>query len=215
MDIATAESPAERRRQQQREEVRRAILDATEALLLEGGYDAFSMRRLAKRCGYTAPSIYHHFGDKQGLFDAVIDERVRRLLVRLRRVPRSDDALSDLLALAEAFAQFGLQNPTHYRLLTAPGPDSAPPSRAGEEVRSLFDGPINAVFDGQLGDDDHEEVRQCLWVLIHGVISMQTARPDEGWSDSLLRTALEAMLRGLAIRVEQKSGRSMSRRVAS
>src|SRR3990172_1431902 len=38
-------SPAELRRHRQREEARRAILDATEALLLEAGSDGFSMRR--------------------------------------------------------------------------------------------------------------------------------------------------------------------------
>ena len=45
------------------------------------------------------------------------------------------------------------------------------------------------------------------------VISMQTARPDEGWSDSLLRTAVEAMLQGLASRAKQNAGRSVPRRV--
>jgi AcrR family transcriptional regulator len=41
--------PAEQRRIQYREETRRAILDAAEALLVEDGVDAFSMRRLAER----------------------------------------------------------------------------------------------------------------------------------------------------------------------
>ena len=214
MDVTTSATPAERRRHQQREEARRAILDATEELLVEGGYEAFSMRRLAKRCGYSAPSIYHHFGDKRGLFDALIDERIRRLLVRLRRVRPGDDPLANLLALAEAFAQFGLQNPTHYRLLNAPRPDSDPAGSAGEELRALFDEPINALFDAQLSGGDLEEVRQCLWVLIHGVISMQTARPDEGWSESLLRTAVEAMLNGLADAARRGFGHPESQRAA-
>ena len=55
----------------QRSQARRAILDATQSLLVEGGYEAFSMRRLAERCGYTAPTIYHHFGDKPGLIGAL------------------------------------------------------------------------------------------------------------------------------------------------
>ena len=58
-------SPAETRRARQREDARRAILDATEALLLEAGSDGFSMRRLAERCGYTTPTIYHYFDSKE------------------------------------------------------------------------------------------------------------------------------------------------------
>ena len=57
-----AETPAERRRLRQRTDAQRAILDATEALLVEDGYEQFSMRRLVERCGYTAPTIYRYFG---------------------------------------------------------------------------------------------------------------------------------------------------------
>jgi len=67
-------SPAfEQRRSAQRAQVRRAVLDATESLLLEAGEEQFSIRRLVERCGYTAPTIYHHFGDKKGLIDALLD----------------------------------------------------------------------------------------------------------------------------------------------
>lgn len=192
------QTPAARRRLQQREDARRAILDAAEALLVEGGYEAFSMRRLARRCGYTAPTIYHHFGDKLGLVDALLEERVQRLLARLRRVPRSAEPLESLRALATAFARFGLQNPSHYRLLTAPRPDSAPPSRASEEVRVLFEGPLHKLIEsGRLEAVRFEEVKQSLWMLVHGVISMQTNRPDEGWAPTVLDTALGALLRGL------------------
>ena len=78
------------------EAARRAILDATEALLVADGYESFSMRRLVERCGYTAPSIYHHFGDKRGLIDALIEERFRRLVDRIRAVPSEGDAVAAL-----------------------------------------------------------------------------------------------------------------------
>src|SRR3972149_293778 len=81
-------SPAELRRPRQREQARRAILDATEALLLEAGSDGFSMRRLAERCGYTTPTIYHYFEDKPALIDALLEGRFAGLLRRVRRGPR-------------------------------------------------------------------------------------------------------------------------------
>ena len=51
---------AEDRRRRNRQQARRAILEATEALMLEGGSDDFSIRRVATRCGYSAPTIYHY-----------------------------------------------------------------------------------------------------------------------------------------------------------
>ena len=61
----------EHRRARQREEARRTILDATELLLIESGGFDFSIRSLSKRCGYSAPTVYHYFGDKDGLIDAL------------------------------------------------------------------------------------------------------------------------------------------------
>ena len=90
--------PAQRRRMQSRADARRAILDATEGLLVEGGIEAFSMRRLAERCGYTAPTIYHYFGDKLGLVDALLEERFTDLLRLIGRVPVSPDPLETIRA---------------------------------------------------------------------------------------------------------------------
>ena len=131
-------SAFERRRLQQREETRRAILDATQELLVDGGYEGFSMRRLAARCGYTAPSIYHHFGDKQGLLDAIVEERFQLILERLRQVRRRRDPADTVRAMIGEFVQFGLENPDHYKLLDLPRPDDAPQPPSGERVRELI-----------------------------------------------------------------------------
>lgn len=53
--------------------------DLTRARILEAGFDLFvdrgfaavSMRELAERSGVTKSLIYHHFGTKEGLWDAV------------------------------------------------------------------------------------------------------------------------------------------------
>ena len=99
-----AETPAERRRREQREDARRSILDAAEALLVEGGYERFSMRRLALRCGYTAPTIYHYFGDKRRLIDAVLEDGFQRILDRLREVRRSADPAEAVATLVGGLA---------------------------------------------------------------------------------------------------------------
>ncbi len=193
-----AETPAERRRLRQRTDAQRAILDATEALLVEDGYEQFSMRRLVERCGYTAPTIYRYFGDKRGLIDALLEERIRRLLSRFRGIPSERDPVETVRALAEEFVRFGLENPTHYRLLTAYRPESEPRPPAAEEAEAFFEQPLEVLIrDGRLVTKDLEEAKQCLWALLHGVISLRTSRPDYAWSSSLLATSLQALLHGL------------------
>jgi len=193
----TAIQPAERRRLQSRAEARRAILDATEALLVEDGFDAFSMRRLAERCGYTPPTIYHYFGDKQRLLDELLDERCRGLVRGLRRVPLDGDSVRNLRALSLAFARFGLRNPTHYALLSAPRDPELPPPPAAEEARVLLSQPLDQLAaDGRLCVD-LEAARQSFWSFLHGFVLLRTTRSDLPWARDVLEVGLDALIRGL------------------
>lgn len=201
LPVSTA-APAEARRRQQREEARRAILDATESILVEEGYERFSMRKLAGRCGYTAPTIYHYFGDKPGLFDALLEVRIAELVAELEAASLTDDPVENMRALGVAFACFGLENPDHYRLMMTPRPD-AKPLTSGEQVRTLLEAPINLLeAQGRLLFDDIERARQTLWGLLHGLISLQHARPDIDWKPDLVKDALDVWIRG-AVRSEE------------
>ena len=199
MTAHSAEKPIEKRRLRQREEARRAILDATEALLVAEGYEAFSMRRLAEQCGYTAPSIYHHFGDKRGLIDALLEERFRLLVERIRTVTAADDPLATLLAQLRAFVRFGLENPTHYRLLMAPRlDDESPPPRSSEAARELIEVTLAHLARAQrLQTSDIEEAVQCIWTMLHGLISLHISRPDYPWTPNHVEAAIGILLRGL------------------
>ncbi len=191
--------PAAQRRLRQREQARRAILDATQALLVEGGFERFSMRRLADRCGYTPPTVYYYFGDKQGLIDALLEERFSLLLSRVRRVPASPDPIERLRRLVLAFVRFGLKNPAHYRLLMTPrSEDEAPAPPSADKCMALFADPMGALHaEGRLHIEDLEAARQVLWVTLHGLISLRSGRPNYAWASRLESLAVDCTLRGL------------------
>ena len=188
----------EQRREVQRDLARRAILDATEELLLEVGHDAFSIRRLVERCGYTAPSIYHYFTDKDGLLDALIDERFAKLAAQLKRVPRGLDPVANIRGLALAFVRFGLKNPTHFRLLFTPraGDETPPPS--GEEARKHIEDTLAVLWEsGRLRTGDPQTAGQALSLLCQGLVWGRISRPDYAWSKTLTEDSIDALLRGL------------------
>jgi AcrR family transcriptional regulator len=188
----------EQRREAQRDLARRAILDATQELLLEAGYDDFSIRRLVERCGYAAPSIYHYFGDKDGLLDALIDERIAKLTAQLKRVPRGPDPVANIRGLAIAFVRFGMKNPEHFRLLFTPraGDETPPPS--GEEVRKLLETTLTDLWEsGRLRCADPQTAGQALSVLCQGLVWSRISRPDYAWGKTLTEDSIDALLRGL------------------
>ena len=62
----------------------------------------------------------------------------------------------------------------------------------------MLEEPLQALAEaGRLRIDDTASVQQSFWVLLHGLISLQTNRPDYEWSTSLVETSLEAMIDGL------------------
>jgi AcrR family transcriptional regulator len=198
----------ERRRSEQRAQVRRAILDATEALLLEEGEERFSIRRLVERCGYTAPTIYHHFGDKEGLIATLLDERFERLAQQLKRVPRSGDPVGYLRAMGRAFVRFGLRNPTHHRLLFAPRAQQHAPPRSALEVQEMLEQAWTELWEeGRLQSGDAAAAGQALFCLLYGLTDRRLARPEHDWSKTGIEDAIDALLRGLVAPEPAKTGR--------
>src|SRR5918992_973820 len=104
------------RRERQRQQLRQAILDAAGELILERGYEGFSLRQVAERIGYSATTIYLHFENKDALIAAVIDEGFERFLRALQAV-ETPDPLGRIIDLGRAYVRFGLENRVYYQLM--------------------------------------------------------------------------------------------------
>jgi AcrR family transcriptional regulator len=191
---------AEVRRSKSRADAQRAILDSAESLLAEAGYEAFSIRKLIDRCGYSAPTIYHYFGDKSGLLDAVLEEHYQRLFALVRRVSFKPDPLDTIRARAKAFIEFGLENPTHYRILMAQRGADAKPLQSVEDARGLLEQPWRQLIEqGRLLEAHLDLAQQCFFALMHGLISLLNDRQDIEWSAGIVEESVDALLRGWTV----------------
>jgi AcrR family transcriptional regulator len=74
-------------------EMRRAqIVDETISVIGQRGYHGFTVQELAHRCGLTNGGVLYHFGSKEKLLVAVLEERDRREAEKV--TPASADAES-------------------------------------------------------------------------------------------------------------------------
>src|SRR5258706_12140957 len=73
---------------------RALVIDETVRCILEEGFAAASTRHITERAGVTWGVIQYHFGDRDGLMMAVVDEGYADLLESLRRQPAGFEALS-------------------------------------------------------------------------------------------------------------------------
>jgi len=73
-----------RRRAEMVEETRAKLIRAARKAFADKGYAAASMDELTAEAGLTRGALYHNFGDKKGLLQAVIDQIDAEMAARLR-----------------------------------------------------------------------------------------------------------------------------------
>src|SRR6478672_9892075 len=91
----------------------RLLLAATQ-LLDEAAGGPVSTREITKRAGVRAPTLYHHFGSKQALLDAVVSHGFKEFLRSRRAGSDSNDSLEDVRAGWDSHVAFGLEFPGAY-----------------------------------------------------------------------------------------------------
>ncbi|ABG96663.1 possible transcriptional regulator, TetR family protein [Rhodococcus jostii RHA1] len=91
------------------------LLNAAAQLLDEAKGKPVSTRAVCDLAGVQAPTLYHHFGSKQGLFDAVVEYGFGQY-IRVTN-PRGGDPVDDLRHGWDDHVRYGLDNPSFYVLL--------------------------------------------------------------------------------------------------
>lgn len=81
--------------QQRGVERRRAMVDAAITLFSQQGVRGTGVAAIAERAGVTPSALIHHFGSKDGLVRAVLEEADRRALARLSATPASEPTLDE------------------------------------------------------------------------------------------------------------------------
>jgi TetR/AcrR family acrAB operon transcriptional repressor len=67
-----------RKTKEEAEVTRNSLLDAALAVFSKQGYEATRLEDIADEAGVTRGAIYHHFGGKVELFNALLEERFAR-----------------------------------------------------------------------------------------------------------------------------------------
>ncbi|RPE40714.1 TetR family transcriptional regulator [Streptomyces sp. Ag109_O5-1] len=100
--------------------VRDRLLLAGAKLLEDSGGEDVSTRAICELAGVQAPTLYHHFGNKQGLLDAVVSHGFRDFLAAQRE--HGADGGNPVQEIREGWdrhVQFGLEHPMFYAYIYA------------------------------------------------------------------------------------------------
>ncbi|EXS26708.1 tetR-family transcriptional regulator [Acinetobacter sp. 742879] len=109
-------------REQKMAETRKKLIEVARRAFAEYGYADTSMDKLTAEAGLTRGALYHHFGDKRGLFAAVVDQIDSQMAEYAQQhLEQPDDLWEGLLLEGQAYIQNAL-NPEFQRIVLRDGP---------------------------------------------------------------------------------------------
>jgi TetR/AcrR family transcriptional regulator len=98
-------------------ETRSAILHSACLLFSQRGYDAVGVQELVDAVGVAKPSLYHHFGSKQGVLEALLAMYLKPFNLKLaERCVYHQDIVLSLEGVARTFFEFAQLEPLFFRL---------------------------------------------------------------------------------------------------
>jgi len=194
------------RREREREEIRRKILDAAHDLFAREGYDRVTMRRIADAIEYSPTTIYNHFEDKDDLVQSLCEEDFFRLLGALQAEPPPADPVEQIRQLGLAYARFGVEHPNHYRFMfmtPAKFENIHELSGSGQQAFGLLHSAVEkAISGGAFRPGNADAVAQVLWASLHGVVALLITLQPPHWPHApavpdLVARVVENSIRGL------------------
>ncbi len=199
---------------------RQKIMDGAEALFVERGYSATSLRAIATAAGVNLAATNYHFGSKSGLLAAVFHRRMepvgKERLAALAALEASAEPMTVRAVLEAFFAPlFDAKDPELFtvipalvgRIFAEPA-NVAMPMMANEfaDVMTRFIAALHAACPTVA----EEEIRWRFHLMVGSMIQLlrfQAPLGDEP-TEQTLKTGLQALIDFACAGIEQPGGAS-------
>ena len=206
MDVNPEKRKRRRTQAERSEATRGALMAAGRRLFAEHGYDGVSAEQIVRAAGVTRGALYHHFGGKAELLDAVYDQLEREMTERIARVVLGSELESPMEAMRagiSAFLEECAQPEVRQIVLT-----DAPAVLGWERWREiaaanglgLIEASLSAAIEA--GELRPLPVRPTAHLLLGALdeAAMLSARSENAADRAEAAVVLGALLDGLAIR---------------
>jgi AcrR family transcriptional regulator len=158
---------------------RNRILGCACDLYLEQGLDGFSMRKLAREVGVTAPALYRHYEGREAVLADVLREAHRTFSRYLYSALGAPTPAERFLAAAEQYLSFVVEHPRWYGMMHT-APEHLGMERIPDDIEALqqathqfwLDRVRECMDAGILRPGDPEEASVTMWAHAHGLAQL-------------------------------------------
>ncbi|MGK8505029.1 TetR/AcrR family transcriptional regulator [Nocardia asiatica] len=161
------------RRERERAERHRLIIDTARELAESQGWDAVTVRRLAERIEYSQPVLYSHFAGKDEIVTAVAEEGIAEMAAWSRAALESagGEPRAALAAVARSYLEFATARPALYDAMFLMKVNLAFGENASQPLRDAF-AVMFAAFSPFAGEHDPETFTEVGWSALHGLATL-------------------------------------------
>jgi AcrR family transcriptional regulator len=183
----------------------RGVLVAAALEVLERDGEArFSTRAVCAIAEVSAPTLYHHFGNADGLLSAALAEAFQQLIESKKAAIRSSDPKQALGEGWDDYVRFAAEHPRLYAAMMTRVLQGANIPAAEQAYSLLLDRIAAIAATGRLVMEQ-EEAAQLVWAsanaaaMLHVTAAMQAAarlrEPSRTVIDGLRECAMQAICR--------------------
>ncbi len=167
------------RKEREKLEMKRLIIDAALRMFAEEGYEKTSIRNIADKIEYSPGTIYLYYKDKDELLYAVQREAFAKLLEAFQQNATSRSPWKRLEQIAYTYVTFGIKHPDLYDLMFI----IRAPMNSAEEHGYWDNGESSFLYltdciaecmeKGLLRYTDPRIAALSIWSIGHGLVSLQ------------------------------------------
>ncbi len=205
-------SAVQQRREEEKEQRKTEIIDATERVILQVGWNAVHFGAVAKEARLSRSLVYFYFKTKDELFHAVCARGMAELSRRFATVVSPNQTgLEHVLAIGRAYHAFSVECPLYFSLLSElqdrvslPDEMGQSESQAHEKGKECLGRVAEALVRGRLDGSittplpDPAKASITIWAFTHGLIQIATRKAAMLERDFRL-TSTQAMDDGFAM----------------
>ena len=196
------------RKEREKEEMKRRILESAKKLFLDLGYEKTSIRGIAEDIEYSPATIYLYFKDKNELLFALHQEAFVEFAKTFEKVVHIADPFERLVRLGREYLAFAFSNPELYELmflLTAPMETLEIREDVWEDGKGVYVALEILIAEcqaaGHFEGADVSELSMMVWATVHGLVTIQLRKRctmfEEGERDARIEGGLNSLIRML------------------
>jgi AcrR family transcriptional regulator len=150
---------------------REAILSAADQVFGEVGFDSASTREIGERSEANKALIHYHFGNKEGLLEAVLDGYFERLGAEVRTALAGEGTLRErLVRLVDAYGDFLSENRRFCRIVQREAAGGKNAGRIQERLGPLFQLGKELLLEHYPTTRKGDLAAEQLFVSVYGMI---------------------------------------------